>query len=88
MMLGPSSPLIPTACPPMRFSEATRSGLTFPVSTIFTTSIVLSSVMRRPFLNSAVSPSRSLIAVISGPPPCTSTGCMPTYRSSTTSSSV
>ena len=78
MMVGPSSPLIPTAWPPNLWMAATRSGVTLPVSTILTTSIVFSSVTRRPFLNSDFKPSRSLMAVISGPPPCTSTGCIPT----------
>ena len=76
MMHGPSSPLIPTAWPPSRLTAATRSGLTFPVSTIFTISMVFSSVTRRPFLKVALMPRRSLIAVISGPPPWIRTGCM------------
>jgi hypothetical protein len=57
---------------------ATMSGLTFPVSTIFTISIVFSSVTLSPLVKVAVIPSLSLMAVISGPPPWTSTGCMPT----------
>ena len=78
MMLGPSSPDMPTDWPPRRFRVATMSGFTLPVSTILTTSMVARSVTRSPLRNSALRPSRSLSAVISGPPPCTRTGSIPT----------
>ena len=48
--------------------------LTFPTSTIFATSTVAASLTRSPLMNSTGSPSRFMYAVISGPPPCTTTG--------------
>ena len=45
----------------------------------------LPSVTRRPFLNSALIPSLSSHVLISGPPPCTSTGLTPTQASKTRS---
>ena len=56
-----------------------------PVSTIFTTSMVAASVTRSPLTKRGVMPMRSCQLLISGPPPCTSTGRMPTKRSSTMS---
>jgi len=43
------------------------------------------SVTRSPFLNSALMPSFSSQVLISGPPPCTKTGRMPTHERSTRS---
>jgi len=43
------------------------------------------SVTRRPFLNCASMPTLLSQLLISGPPPCTSTGRMPTHASSTKS---
>ena len=73
------------ALPPRRWIRDTRSGPTLPVSTIFTTSMVAASVTRKPLTKRGVMPMRSCQLLISGPPPCTSTGRMPTKRSSTTS---
>ena len=63
----------------------TRSGPILPVSTIFTTSMVAPSVTRSPLTNFGSMPRRFCHEEISGPPPWTSTGRMPTKRSSTTS---
>ncbi len=59
--------------------------LTLPTSTIFATSTVASSLTRRPLTNSTGICRRSMYAVMSGPPPCTTTGFIPTYFSSTMS---
>ena len=59
--------------------------LTLPTSTIFAISTVASSETRRPLTNSTGISRRSMYAVMSGPPPCTTTGFIPTYFSSTTS---
>ena len=56
-----------------------------PASTIWTISAVFASVTRRPSTNSLALPTRLSIRLISGPPPCTSTGLTPTSDSSTTS---
>ena len=65
--------------------RSTMSLLTLPTSTIFATSTVASSLTRSPPTNSTGRSSRSMYAVISGPPPCTTIGFMPTYLRSTTS---
>ena len=58
---------------------------TFPTSTILATSTVASSLTRSPLMNSTGRPSLFMYAVISGPPPWTTTGRRPTYFRSTTS---
>ena len=65
--------------------RATSSGPILPVSTIFTTSMVGPSVTRSPLTKRGSRPSRFCQSEISGPPPWTSTGRIPTKRSSTTS---
>ena len=74
-----------TAWPPSRWMRLTNSGPILPVSTIFTTSMVAPSVTRNPLTNLGSMPRRFCHEEISGPPPWTSTGRMPTKRSSTTS---
>ena len=54
-------------------------------STISTASIVAASVTRIPRTKLDFSPSLPISSVICGPPPCTTTGLMPTGSSSTTS---
>src|SRR5664280_1349106 len=81
----PSSPHRPTAGCPCRFRRNTISLLIFPIKTIFATSTVSLLDTRRPPTNSIGSPSRSMYALISGPPPWTTIGLRPTYFSSTTS---
>ena len=71
--------------PPCRLIACTMRLLMTPDSTISTTSTVASSVTRLPFTNSDRMSSRSSIALIIGPPPCTITGFTPTCRISTTS---
>src|ERR687897_3865856 len=61
------------------------SEFTFPSSTIFATSTVSGSDTRRPSTNRTSIPSRSMYAVMSGPPPWTTIGFSPTYLSSTMS---
>mmetsp|Transcript_62274 Transcript_62274/g.197181 ORF Transcript_62274/g.197181 Transcript_62274/m.197181 type:complete len:244 (+) Transcript_62274:512-1243(+) len=77
-MSCPSFPHRPTAVPPSELISVTRDLFTFPTSTISTTSMVASSVTRSPFLNLASMPSFPSQVLISGPPPCTSTGLIPT----------
>ncbi len=60
-----------------RLIRPTRSRPTWPTSTIRTTSMASGLVTRRPPRNSETMPSRSSIAEICGPPPCTTTGCTP-----------
>ena len=59
---------------------------TWPASTHSTTSIVSSSVTRMPWMNRPFLPILARASSICGPPPCTTTGFMPTSLSSTTSS--
>ncbi len=80
----PSCPVRPTALPPKRLMRLTMSLLTLP-STISTTSMVSSSVTRMPWMNSPFLPTFCSRSLICGPPPCTTTGFMPTSLSSTTS---
>src|SRR5579883_2405924 len=80
--MRPSLPLMPTARPPAWRIAATSALLARPPSTISTTSIVSGSVTRSPPTNADVLPIRSSTRVISGPPPCTSTGCTPASFSS------
>src|SRR3954454_20539545 len=63
----------------------TMSLLTLPTRTILATSTVAASLTRSPPLNSTGRLRRSMYFVMSGPPPCTTTGLSPTYLSSTTS---
>src|SRR3954463_6057825 len=81
----PSSPHRPTAGWPWRFRRRTMSLFTLPTRTILATSTVSSSLTRSPPTNCTGSPRRSMKLVISGPPPWTTTGLIPTYLSSTTS---
>ena len=61
------------------------SELILPSRTIFATSTVSGSETRRPSWKRTSMPSFSMYSVISGPPPWTITGFMPTYLSRTTS---
>ena len=56
-----------------------------PDSTISATSMVAASVTRRPSMKVDLTPARSSMAEICGPPPCTTTGCKPSIVNSTTS---
>src|SRR5882762_2596657 len=84
-MNAPSCPVRPTALPPAWLMSSTTSLLTWPPSTISTTSMVSLSVTRMPCTNSPFLPRRASSCSIWGPPPCTTTGFMPTSLSSTTS---
>jgi hypothetical protein len=68
-----------------RFRRRTMSLLTLPTRTIFATSTVSASLTRRPPTNCTGRPRRSMYAVISGPPPWTTIGLIPTYLRRTTS---
>mmetsp|Transcript_10375 Transcript_10375/g.25766 ORF Transcript_10375/g.25766 Transcript_10375/m.25766 type:complete len:237 (-) Transcript_10375:327-1037(-) len=72
-----SLPERPTARPPAALIDAAIFLLSTPHSTISTTSIVAASVTRSPSTNSEWIFSRSSIAPICGPPPCTTTGRIP-----------
>ena len=82
----PSRPVRPTALPPASLIRPTMSCCTSPASTHSTTSMVSSSVTRMPWMKLPFLPSRFSASSICGPPPCTTTGFMPTSFSSTTSS--
>ena len=84
-MSSPSLPDKPTACPPWRLIRLTISLLVFPTRTISTTSMVAGSVTRMPRTKRDGMPSCCNMAPICGPPPCTTTGFMPTNFSSTMS---
>lgn len=75
-----SSPEMPTAYGPCALMSPTSSRPTWPNSTIRTTSITSGVVTRKPPRNSPCRPSFFSIALICGPPPCTTTGCTPTVR--------
>ncbi|AFU00665.1 ion transporter [Nocardia brasiliensis ATCC 700358] len=75
-----SSPEMPTAYGPCALISPTSSRPTCPNSTIRTTSITSGVVTRKPPRNSPCRPSFFSIALICGPPPCTTTGCTPTVR--------
>src|SRR5690606_32045843 len=81
----PSSPESPTAYGPWALMRPTSSRDTWPVRTMRTTSIASGVVTRSPPRNSDSMPSRSSIAEICGPPPCTTTGRRPTRRRNTMS---
>ena len=85
VMSPASSPDSPTAYEPCWLSAATISRLTLPTSAMRTMSTLSASVTRSPSTNSGSLPSRRMRSVICGPPPCTTTGFMPTSRMSTTS---
>src|SRR5579864_1985000 len=86
--MRPSLPLRPTARPPAWVIAETSDLFARPANTISTTSIVSSSVTRRPSTNVDTLPRRSSMRVISGPPPCTSTASIPAPFSSTRSSAM
>jgi len=67
--------------PPFKLMRLTIFLLTLPTSTISTTSMVASSVTRRPWRNSLTILSCLSIWPICGPPPWTMTGLMPMYLS-------
>ena len=73
-----SVPDRPSATGPKVLSAVTMSELTLPISTIWATSSVSASVTRRPSTNSVSLPMRRSHSPICGPPPCTTTGRMPT----------
>ena len=81
-----SSPEDPTAYGPCELISPTSSRPTWPVRTMRTTSMASGVVTRSPPRNSEEIPRRSSIALICGPPPCTTTGCTPTWCRNTTSS--
>src|SRR5690606_32934397 len=81
----PSLPVRPTALPPAALIIMTMSCCTWPPSTHSTTSMVSASVTRMPWTKVPSLPMRLSAALICGPPPCTTTGLMPTSLSSTTS---
>ena len=76
--MPPSLPQIPTASAPARVIRPETYLLTVPASTISTTSITAASVTRSPSMKVDWTASRFSIALICGPPPCTTTGLMPT----------
>mmetsp|Transcript_10103 Transcript_10103/g.24901 ORF Transcript_10103/g.24901 Transcript_10103/m.24901 type:complete len:236 (-) Transcript_10103:459-1166(-) len=81
----PSFPQMPTARPPATLMSDTSDLFTLPTSTISTISIVAASVTRNPFLNFGSIPTLVSHWLISGPPPCTRMGRMPTVERSTRS---
>ncbi len=83
-----SLPESPTPFPPCSPMLATISVLILPTRTIFTMSMVSWSVIRRPPMNLGSFPSLLMEREISGPPPWTTTGCMPTYFKRTVSRAV
>ena len=80
-----SSPEVPTASGPWALIRPTSSRPTWPKRTMRTTSMTSGVVTRKPPRNSPSRPSRRSIAEICGPPPCTTTGLMPTVRRNTMS---
>ena len=78
-------PVSPTARPPAWLMWETMALFTSPPSTISTTSMVSSSVTRIPPTNSLFLPIRVSHSPICGPPPCTTTGFIPTHLRSTMS---
>uniref|UniRef100_J3LFG4 Uncharacterized protein n=1 Tax=Oryza brachyantha TaxID=4533 RepID=J3LFG4_ORYBR len=80
-----SLPQRPTAVAPATLMRETSCLLTLPTRTISTTSMVSASVTRRPFRNCGSTPTRPNHELISGPPPCTSTGRRPTQERRTRS---
>ena len=78
VMSPASSPDSPTAIGPWTLIADTMSRLTLPTSTMRAMSSVSASVTRRPSRNSLSLPRRAMSSPIWGPPPCTTTGRMPT----------
>ena len=78
MSISPSLPHRPAAVIPCFCKSCTILLLTFPARTISTILTVSSSVTRRPPRNSDFLPILSNIWLISGPPPWTITGFIPT----------
>mmetsp|Transcript_122560 Transcript_122560/g.341580 ORF Transcript_122560/g.341580 Transcript_122560/m.341580 type:complete len:299 (+) Transcript_122560:107-1003(+) len=76
----PSTPLRPTAPTPAAPIVATMVLFTLPIKTIATTSMVAASVTRKPPTNFGSMPTLASQELISGPPPCTSTGLRPRVR--------
>ena len=80
-----SAPENPRALPPSLLIVLTICGLISRDSTRSTTSTAAAFVTRIPWTNLASSPAPASAAVIAFPPPCTSTGLIPTVSSKTTS---
>ena len=80
-----SLPFSPTACPPNKLSLTTRSVLILPTKTISASSTLSASVTLSPLTNCVFFPAFCSIAVISGPPPWTTTGLKPAQRRKTMS---
>mmetsp|Transcript_86149 Transcript_86149/g.267670 ORF Transcript_86149/g.267670 Transcript_86149/m.267670 type:complete len:423 (+) Transcript_86149:227-1495(+) len=76
----PSTPESPTAATPAAPMVATMVLFTLPMRTMATTSMVAASVTRRPRTNFGSIPTFASQELISGPPPCTSTGFRPRSR--------
>mmetsp|Transcript_7377 Transcript_7377/g.29091 ORF Transcript_7377/g.29091 Transcript_7377/m.29091 type:complete len:254 (-) Transcript_7377:233-994(-) len=81
----PSLPHMPTARPPAQLMRDTNDLFTLPTRTISTISIVAASVTRRPLRNLGSMPTFLSQPLISGPPPCTRMGLMPTVERRTRS---
>mmetsp|Transcript_6996 Transcript_6996/g.20432 ORF Transcript_6996/g.20432 Transcript_6996/m.20432 type:complete len:394 (+) Transcript_6996:25-1206(+) len=81
----PSFPLRPTALPPASWMALTMPLLMGPDNTISATSMVASSVTRRPSTNLDSMSSLVSMSLICGPPPCTMITLIPTALSSTMS---
>ena len=75
----PSIPHNPRALPPNFSIKETKSLFTFPPRTIWTTSMVTSSVYLNPFINSLLWFNLFSKSEIAGPPPWTTTGSIPTH---------
>ncbi len=73
-----SLPVRPMALPPWRLIRLTMSLFTWPPRTISTTSMVCASVTRIPSMKWLSMDRRLSRSPICGPPPCTTTGLMPT----------
>jgi hypothetical protein len=80
--MPPSLPQMPTASAPALVIRPATYLFTVPASTISTTSTIAASVTRSPSMKVDWIASRFSIALICGPPPCTTTGLMPTCFSS------
>ena len=80
-IMPPSLPQTPTARAPARVIRLATYLLTVPASTISTTSTIAASVTRSPSTKVDWIASRFSIALICGPPPCTTTGFTPTCLS-------
>ena len=81
-IMPPSLPQMPTASAPARVIRLATCLLTVPASTISTTSTMAASVTRNPSTKVDWMASRFSMALICGPPPCTTTGFTPTCLSS------